>query len=58
VSLGSKVKMPLQDHPWGDRGGTVVDPFGNQWFIATHKEDVSPEEMDKRMKAMMAQQPR
>lgn len=58
VTAGSKIKMPMQDLPWGDRGGTVIDPFGNQWFIATHKEDVAPDEMDRRMKAMMAQQGR
>jgi PhnB protein len=56
VASGSQVKMPVQDQPWGDRGGSVVDPFGNQWFIATHKEDVSPEEVERRMKAMMQQQ--
>jgi PhnB protein len=56
VAAGAKVKMPMQDHPWGDRGGTVIDPFGNQWFIATHTEDVPDEEIRKRMRERMAQQ--
>ena len=34
---------------WGDRMGNLTDPFGHNWAIATHKEDVSPEEMEKRM---------
>ena len=37
---------------WGDRMGNLIDPFGHQWAIATHKEDVSPEEMQKRMQAI------
>ena len=49
VAAGATPKMPLQDMFWGDRFGTVGDPFGNTWSIATHKEDVSPEEMQKRM---------
>ena len=40
--------MPLTDMFWGDRYGQVVDPFGHEWSIATHKEDVPPEEMKKR----------
>ena len=52
VDSGAKVAMPVQDMFWGDRYGIVIDPFGQQWQIATHKEDVSPEEMGKRMKAM------
>jgi PhnB protein len=53
---GGKVKRPLQDQFYGDRTGTFVDPFGHQWTLATHIEDVPPEEMDKRMKAAMAKQ--
>ena len=53
VDAGAAVKRPLADQFYGDRSGTVVDPFGNQWTIATHKEDVSKEEMERRMKAMM-----
>ena len=52
VKAGARVDMPLQDMFWGDRYGILVDPFGHQWQIATHKEDVSPEEMGKRMQAM------
>jgi PhnB protein len=50
VDAGATVKSPLADFPWGDRGGRVTDPFGNSWFIATHKEDLSKEEIDRRMK--------
>jgi PhnB protein len=56
IDAGAKVKKPLADQFYGDRSGTVTDPFGHQWTIATHKEDVSPEEMDRRMKAMMKKQ--
>jgi PhnB protein len=52
VAAGASPKMPLQDMFWGDRFGTLTDPFGNIWSIATHKEDVSPEEMQKRMAAL------
>jgi uncharacterized glyoxalase superfamily protein PhnB len=49
LEAGAETRMPLQDMFWGDRFGTVADPFGNTWSLATHKEDVSPEEMQKRM---------
>jgi PhnB protein len=49
TSLGAKVLFPLQDQFYGDRSGTLTDPFGHLWTVATHKEDVSPEEMKKRM---------
>jgi uncharacterized glyoxalase superfamily protein PhnB len=49
---GCIVQMPPTDMFWGDRYGRLADPFGHQWAIATHKEDVSPEEMAKRMAAM------
>src|SRR4029453_228653 len=52
TDAGAKVVMPVQDMFWGDRYGWVVDPFGQQWQIATHKEDVTAEEMGKRMQAM------
>ncbi|MCC6750097.1 MAG: VOC family protein [Deltaproteobacteria bacterium] len=54
VKAGAKVKMPMQDMFWGDRFGKVTDPNGIGWGIATHKEDLSPAEMDQRMKAAMA----
>lgn len=51
VAAGAKVEMPPADMFWGDRMGNIVDPFGHKWAIATHKEDVSPAEMEKRMAA-------
>jgi PhnB protein len=52
VSLGAKVVKPVQDQFYGDRSGTILDPFGHKWTVATHKEDVSPEEMQKRAAAL------
>lgn len=52
VGAGSKTEVPPSDMFWGDRMAQIVDPFGHKWAIATHKEDVSPEEMGKRMAAM------
>jgi uncharacterized glyoxalase superfamily protein PhnB len=54
LDSGATVDIPLQDMFWGDRYGKVTDPFGQQWGIATHKEDVSNEEMQRRMQAMSA----
>ena len=54
VAAGAKEERPIEDKFYGDRSGTLVDPFGHTWHIATHKEDVSPEEMEKRVKAMSA----
>lgn len=54
VEAGGVEMKPLQDQFYGDRSGTLTDPFGHVWTVATHKEDVSPEEMDKRLKAMAA----
>lgn len=54
TSAGCKVEMPLADMFWGDRYGKLSDPFGHSWSVATHKEDVSPEEMKKRMKEAMS----
>jgi PhnB protein len=54
VEAGGVDMKPLQDQFYGDRSGTLTDPFGHVWTVATHKEDVSPEEMDKRLKAMAA----
>jgi PhnB protein len=51
VKAGAKIEMPVQDMFWGDRYGKLEDPFGHSWQMATHIEDVSPEEMGKRMKA-------
>jgi PhnB protein len=51
---GARLEREVKDQFYGDRMGTIVDPFGHIWSIATHKEDVSPEEMKKRMAAMCA----
>jgi PhnB protein len=51
VDAGATVKEALQDKFYGDRMGTVIDPFGHRWHLATHKEDVSPEEMQRRAQA-------
>jgi uncharacterized glyoxalase superfamily protein PhnB len=45
VNAGAKVAMPLENMVWGDRYGRVTDPFGNEWSLATHIKDVTPEEM-------------
>jgi PhnB protein len=49
VSAGAKIERPVADQFYGDRSGVITDPFGHKWSIATHKEDVSPEEMQERM---------
>ena len=49
---GTSVK-PLQNQFYGDRSGTLTDPFGHVWTVATHVEDVAPDEMDRRMKKAM-----
>jgi len=48
VAHGAKVTRPVQNQFYGDRSGTIVDPFGHTWNIATHVEDVSPEEIGRR----------
>lgn len=48
VQAGCRVDMPLADMFWGDRYGKLTDPFGHQWGLATHVEDVPPEEMKRR----------
>ena len=54
VEAGAKTHQELKDQFYGDRSGTVIDPFGHVWTIATHVEDVSPEEMQRRMEAQSA----
>ncbi|HVX60553.1 MAG TPA: VOC family protein [Pirellulales bacterium] len=51
VAAGAKVLRPLQNQFYGDRSATLSDPFGHTWHIATHIEDVTPEEMQKRIEA-------
>jgi PhnB protein len=52
VAEGAKVKSKVENKFYGDRMGGIEDPFGHQWYVATHVEDVSPEEMQRRMEAM------
>ena len=54
VSAGAKVEMPVADMFWGDRYGKLTDPFGHSWSLATHKEDVAPDEMARRGKEAMS----
>jgi PhnB protein len=55
VDAGATVRMPIQEQFWGDRYGMLVDPFGHNWSVATHVEDVTKEEMQKRMEKAMAE---
>jgi PhnB protein len=52
VSLGARETRPVQDQFYGDRSGNLTDPYGHIWTIATHKEDVSQQEMQRRMAAL------
>jgi PhnB protein len=54
VDAGAKITMEIENQFWGDRFGRVEDPFGQNWQIATHVEDVAPEEMAKRAEQAMA----
>lgn len=54
VAAGAKLTRPVENQFYGDRMGGIQDPFGHQWYVATHVEDVSPEEMKKRSEAMAA----
>jgi PhnB protein len=54
IDAGAKVTMPVSDMFWGDRYGRVTDPFGHSWSLATHKEDVPPDELRKRAEAAMS----
>ncbi len=53
IKAGATVVMPVQDMFWGDRYGKLKDPFGHEWSIATHKEDLTPKQMAKRAPAAM-----
>ncbi|HUE69605.1 MAG TPA: VOC family protein [Pirellulaceae bacterium] len=53
VTAGGKVERPVQDQFYGDRSGTILDPFGHKWTLATHIEDVPQEEVERRFAAMM-----
>jgi len=56
IAAGGRVEKDLQNQFYGDRSGTLYDPFGHMWTIATHVEDVSPEEMKRRMDNYVAEQ--
>lgn len=56
VAAGATVTRPVENQFYGDRTGTLTDPFGHFWFLATHKEDLSPEEIDKRADVMFKQE--
>lgn len=55
VSAGAKAVKPVFDQFYGDRTGTLQDPFGHIWFLATHKEDIAPEEISRRAEALFQQ---
>jgi uncharacterized glyoxalase superfamily protein PhnB len=57
VDAGAQVRMPLADMFWGDRYGVLADPFGHLWSIATHIEDLTPEEIGKRMQSSFGTAP-
>ncbi|RJF90517.1 VOC family protein [Sphingomonas cavernae] len=52
IAAGATAERPPEDQFWGDRMGTLVDPFGHRWSLATHFEDVPPDEMARRMSEM------
>jgi PhnB protein len=52
ISAGAKETRPVQDQFYGDRSGNLIDPFGHSWTVSTHVEDVTPEEMQRRMAAL------
>jgi uncharacterized glyoxalase superfamily protein PhnB len=56
MAAGAEVRMPLEDQFWGDRAGAVADPEGYSWWIATRKEDFTPDEMKKRAEDFFASQ--
>ncbi len=53
VALGASILLPVKDQFYGDRSGSIADPFGQAWTIATHKEDLSPEEIQQRFAASL-----
>ena len=55
LEKGAKELHPMKNQFYGDRSGTLLDPFGHMWSVATHVEDVSPEELKKRMASAMSQ---
>lgn len=57
VAAGATARRPVADQFYGDRVGTLVDPFGHVWSIGTHREDVSVEEMQRRMQSLAKEKP-
>lgn len=55
LEAGAKEMRPLKDQFYGDRSGTLLDPYGHVWTLATHKEDVEPEECQRRFEAAIKQ---
>jgi len=55
VAAGAITINPVEDQFYGDRTGTIEDPYGHRWFLATHKEDLTPEELNKRAEALFKQ---
>ncbi len=55
VAAGATITMPLENQFWGDRFGKLADPFGHEWSVATHVEEVSPDEMERRGREAMAE---
>ena len=53
IAAGATVERPVENQFYGDRAGQFVDPFGHKWFVATHVEDVPPDEMERRAAAAM-----
>ena len=51
INAGAKETRPVKDQFYGDRSGSLTDPFGHSWTVATHKEDLTAEELEKRMAA-------
>jgi PhnB protein len=58
VAAGATITRPIEDKFYGDRVGGLTDPFGHQWYVATHTKDVSPEELEKAAAAMAAAPPK
>jgi PhnB protein len=56
LEAGANEQRPVQDQFWGDRMGTLSDPFGHQWSLASHVEDISEAEMESRMKQFSLKQ--
>ena len=56
LAAGARERKPVEDQFYGDRSGQLEDPFGHLWWVATHKEDVAPQELDKRVRAMFGGQ--